>query len=118
MDRDEALALVKIYCFGPEDDMPTGLFLNLNDAMYWGTADIEKVEDDQVDTLAWLIYRYGWCGVLYWVIEKRGEREPVEFLDVRRFIDFVRHEEALRVKVPDSSERAYTKLSYRLPGRV
>ena len=88
--------------------------INLNDAFYWACSDGEYVDDSELPRLAELFWRYGYCGVIYWVaVEKRGGEVP-EFLDARRFIEFVRQEELLRNNEPSSSKRAYAKLTYTL----
>lgn len=88
--------------------------INLNDTWGWGEGDCEKVPKEDLVEVAELFWRYGWCGILYWVSKKRGGCES-EFYDINRFIDFVSAEEKLRQDVPDSSKRAYTNLVYRLP---
>ena len=103
--------------FGPEfdededQDEPLAQTLNLNDTFCWACADGEYVSDDELPRLAGLFWHYGWCGILYWVNEKRGQ-ERVEFADVNRFIDFVRHEEVIRQEIPNDSLRAYAKRQY------
>lgn len=96
----------------PDDDPKFAQTINLNDAFYWACSDGEYVEDDELPRLAELFFRYGYCGVMYWVaVEKRGGETP-EFLDVRRQIEFVTQEEAIRKELPSSSKRAYTKRQY------
>lgn len=87
--------------------------LNLNDTFGWGCADCEDVTDEEYPVLAELYWKYGYCGMLYWVSKKR-DWERSEFKDINRFIDFVKHEEELVEKVPGSSKRAYTPYSYTL----
>jgi hypothetical protein len=101
--------------YDDEDDDPTyAQTINLNDAMYWACSDSEYVEDNELVRVAQLFYRYGWCGVLYWVaIEKRGGETP-EFLDVKRKIEFVKKEEELIKQESSRSKRAYAKYSYTL----
>jgi hypothetical protein len=96
-----------------ERDKKWGQTLNLNDTFFWACADAEYVTDEELPEVAGLFFRYGWCGILYWVNRKRGN-EKVEFLDVRRFIEFVSREEQLRKEVTSSSSRAYHKLTYTL----
>ena len=99
-------------CDDPDDDPKFAQMINLNDAFYWACSDGEYVEDEELPRLAELFWRYGYCGVMYWVaVEKRGGETP-EFLDVRRKIEFVTQEEAIRKEVPSSSKRAYTKRQY------
>lgn len=95
----------------PEEGMTSAQVLNLNDAFYWACADAEKVPDDELQKLATLFWQYGQCGVYYWVLERRGDKK-VEFVDVNRFVEFVRAEEAIRVEEPSSSKRAYLKRQY------
>lgn len=98
--------------FEPDDEMGPH-WLNMNDVWGWACGDAEEVTEADAPELARLFRNYGWCGVLYWVSEKRGGATS-EFLDNNRFIEFVRHEETLRKEVPDSSTRAYKKLAYKL----
>lgn len=99
-------------CDESEDDPKRKQIINLNDAFYWGCADCEYVEDKELPRLADLFYRYGEAGILYWVaVEKRGGMEP-EFLDVKRQIEFVTNEEAIRKEEPDPIKRAYLKRKY------
>lgn len=85
--------------------------LNMNDAMEWGTADCEVVPKEEMQRVAGLFFRYGWHGVVYWVVERRGWKDT-DFRDVNRAVEFIRHEEKLRKEVPDSSTRAYAHLRY------
>ena len=39
-----------------------------------------------------------------------------EFRDINRFVEFVRNEERLKKDVPNSSRRAYKKMTYTLGG--
>jgi hypothetical protein len=105
--------LADLFISGDEEDEVPELLLNMNDVWGWACADAELVTEDELPRLADLHFRYGWCGVLFWVSEKRGG-ERSEFHDVNRFIDFVKAEEALRVEVPSSSKRAYVKKTYTL----
>lgn len=99
--------------FGPDDESPRDAqTINLNDAMYWACSDGEYVEDSELPRLAELFFHYGYAGVMYWVaVEKRG-CDSVQFADVNRQIEFVRHEEAIRREEPNSSKRAYLQRSY------
>jgi len=97
--------------FEPDEDEPEfKQMLNLNDVWAWACADGEHVADEELPAVAELFYRYGWCGILYWVAEKNGCKS--EFKDNNRFIEFVRHEERIRKEVPDSNRRAYFAASY------
>ncbi len=95
------------------DDSDFKQTLNLNDAMCWGCVDGEYVPDDKLCEVASLFIEFGNAGILYWVSKQRGW-ERAEFLDVNRMIDFVKHEKELVEKIPDSSRRAYEKISYTL----
>ena len=101
-----------LFFFEADDEMPP-YTLNMNDVWSWASGDCETVSPQELPELARLFQAYGWCGILYWVSEKRGGCRS-EFLDNNRFIDFVRHEETLRKEVPGSNERAYKKLVYTL----
>ena len=94
--------------FEPDDEE---IVLNMNDVWGWATAYGEYVKDEELPELAGLFWNYGWAGILYWVSEKNNNMES-EFYDVNRCVQFVRHEERLRKSVPNSSKRAYKKLSY------
>ena len=95
------------------DDPKWAQTINLNDSMWWGTGDGEYVPDESLVEVATLFYRYGWCGILYWASQRENRPVP-EFLDVRRFIEFVREEENLRREIESSSKRAYHKIEYKL----
>lgn len=89
--------------------------LNLSDTFAWACADAQFVEDVELPELARLFYDYGYCGVLYWVSEKRkNENGPMmsEFHDINRHIQFVRIEEELRNAEPYSTKRAFKKVEY------
>lgn len=105
--------LIKAGIFFDEDDVPHPYTINLNDTFGWAVADGETVAEEDLPRLAELFYRYGRCGVLYWVSEKRNGMRS-EFHDVNRRIDFVRKEEELKKAEPNSSKRAYTKVVYTL----
>lgn len=89
--------------------------LNLNDVWAWACSDGETVSDEDLLEVARLFVAYGWCGVLYWVSKRNGNCRS-EFLDNNRFIDFARHEEELKAEVPNSEDRAYHKIIYKLGG--
>jgi hypothetical protein len=61
--------------------------------------------------VAELFWRYGSCGLLYWVSERRQQLKS-EFYDINRFIEFVRREEEIRRSEPSQSRRAYLKQQY------
>ena len=87
--------------------------INLNDSMFWACADGEYVPDEELPEVARLFWLYGWCGILFWVVEKRPGTVP-EFRDARRFVEFARNEEQIRAEVPSPSKRAYEERSYTL----
>ena len=95
--------------FEQDDGMPAQM-LNLNDTLMWGCADCEQVPDEELPRLARLFWQYGWCGLLYWVTQRRECR--AEFHDVNRAIDFVAAEEAILKEEPNPSKRAYLKRKY------
>ena len=86
-------------------------YINFNDVWAWALSDGETLRKEEIEQVYDLFWRYGWCGVLYWA-SKRNEDMLSEFHDNNRFIEFVRQEEELKKKVPDSDKRAYTKLKY------
>ena len=110
IDESRHLLTAARLFFDPEDDVGEQM-LNLNDAFYWGSADAEHVDDSELQRVADLFWRFGHAGVLYWVVTKRNIA-TVEFADVNRQIDFVRHEEAIRASEPSDSKRAYLKKQY------
>ena len=115
LDEDKAYLEAAGIFFGDFDgDEPESRYeINLNDVWAWACSYGEKVEEAEFPALARLHRAYGWCGVLYWASKKsNGIRS--EFHDVNRAIDFVAHEEKLRADEPNSSKRAYTKLTYTL----
>ena len=87
--------------------------INLNDALYWACADAEPVPDECLVEVATLFYRYGWSGILYWVLKRRGETRCA-FADVNRAVQFVREEEAIRAEVLSDTQRAYLRRTYTL----
>lgn len=80
----------------PEDDFPDCV-INLNDVFGHAVADGEEVDEEELPELADLFERYGWCGIYYWVSQKRGGARS-ESAGVNRKIDFVAQEETLRVR--------------------
>lgn len=113
---DEALSLLtaaEVFFEPDEDDDPKlARMLNLNDAFFWACSDGEYVSDEDAPRVAELFFRYGRCGVWYWVVVEKRDGSTAEFMDVNRAIEFVRNEEAFRVEFPDSTKRAYTPLTY------
>jgi len=98
-----------------EDDVQLRQTLNLNDTWAWACADGEYVPDEELPRVAELFWRYGNCGLLYWVSERNNGLRS-EFADINRFIEFVRHEESIRSEVPDSTARAYEQRQYVVGG--
>lgn len=103
--------------FEPDEDdgLTSPRVLNLNDTWSWGCADCEDVPEEEIPALATLFWRYGNCGILYWVSERRGQCRS-DFTDINRMIEFVRNEEQIRAELPDSSQRAYGKRTYTIHG--
>lgn len=89
------------------------LELNMNDVWGWAVAWGVIIPPENVVEVAQLFWRYGWCGLVYWVSEQ-NEQMRSEFEDINRMVGFARHEETLRKTEPNNSKRAYTKLSYTL----
>lgn len=87
--------------------------INQNDTWFWASAFGQEVTDEELPEVADLFWRYGWCGILYWV-SKKNDGLVSEFYDVNRFVEFVKKEEELRNSTPSSSERAYKKLHYEI----
>lgn len=87
--------------------------LNLNDAFYWACADGEYVPDEELPEVARLFHSYGMCGIYYWVAKNRNVYK-VEFVDINRFIDFVKHEEDNIKEEPDWDKRGYRNITYTL----
>ena len=96
-----------------DDDVELAQTLNMNDVWCWACAYGEYVPDEKLPEVARLFWRYGNAGLLYWVSEQHDSMKS-EFLDNNRFIAFVRNEEALIKKIPESSIRAYEVYQYTL----
>lgn len=110
--QEKALAFLSAAgIFFDDDDGMGPQCINLNDTLYWGCADCQQVPDECLVEVASLMWSYGWAGVLYWVMQRRPNERP-EFEDVRRWIEFVRQEEAIREREPKPSRRAYLKAVY------
>ena len=90
--------------------------LNLNDAFFWACSDCEKVENDELLEVARLFIDYGYPGIYYWVMKKRNW-DKVEFLDVNRWVQFVRAEEALCGQEPHRPKRAYIEYEYTISNK-
>jgi hypothetical protein len=99
-------------CTDTDDDVRDAQTLNLNDAFYWACSDCEYVQDSELPRLAELFFSYGYAGIMYWVLVEKRNGEVPEFVDVRRQVEFVKNEEAIRVEEPSSSRRAYLKRQY------
>ncbi|MGH9369696.1 MAG: hypothetical protein ACRD3M_18750 [Thermoanaerobaculia bacterium] len=116
MTSDEARQLLTLagVFYEPDDEIKEyAQTLNMNDVWGWATAWGQYVPDSELPRVGELFYRYGWCGILYWMSEQH-EQMRSEFLDVNRFVDFVRQEEKLREAEPSFSKRAYKKIEYSL----
>jgi len=122
MTIDEARELLRkadvFYANSPEElfegDSPQDLqTINFNDTWGWASAWGEHVPDEELERVADLFWRYGWCGILYWCSE-RHEKMKSEFHDINRYVQFVREEESIRDALPGSSQRAYAKRVYTL----
>ncbi len=94
------------------DDESGKIELWLNDTFCVASSDVFEVKPEELEVIERLFRRYGFCGVYYWASKKDGIRSS--FLDINRFIDFVAKEEQLVADIPDSSKRAYNKISYLL----
>lgn len=116
INKDKALELLNAASlfFPADDDEPEiKRMINLNDVFGWAWADGENVTDEDLPKVAYLFREYGWCGILYWVSDKRGGQRS-EFADINRYIDFVKNEETLIQKEPNTDKRAYIKYKYTL----
>ena len=109
-ENAKQLLLAADIFFDADDGTPPWT-INLNDTFGWGCADCEVVPEEELPRLAELFQRYGRCGMLYWVAERRKLR-VVEFADINRFIAFVAKEEELRKELPSSTKRSDRKVSY------
>ena len=118
MTPSEARALLNAadLVFGDDDEIEHGAqTLNMNDVWAWATSWGEYVPNEELPTLADLVVRYGWCGVLYWTSERHnGMRSAFE--DINRWIEFVRAEERIIENNLSSSKRAYLKQCYTIGG--
>lgn len=119
---EEARTLLKaanvFYDIDEEDDEEDQKFaqaLNMNDVWGWAYDDCEFVKDEELPEVAELFRAYGWCGILYWVSEKRKGLKS-EFSDNNRFIQFVENEEKIKREMPDDDKRAYKKAKYLIKG--
>ena len=95
--------------------------LNMNDTFEWGLAYGATVPDENAIEVAQLFWLYGVCGLYYWCTIHPDKDERIDgsqFEDIQRAIDFVRHEEKLRLSGMSSSEIAFHKHVYTLGDRV
>ena len=114
IERAKTLITASGMCFGPDfefEDEAKPFTINLNDAFWWACGDAETIPEDSLIEVADLFYQYGICGVYYWVLRRRGIAQ-VEFADINRFVEFVSHEERIKVEVPSDNKRAYHKATY------
>lgn len=87
--------------------------INLNDAWYWACADCERVAVEDLPEVWRMFMGYGWHGVGYWVMKQRNMTwEQIEFRDVRRFMQFIEHEEGIRASSEKPSAYAYSRATY------
>jgi hypothetical protein len=90
------------------------LSLNMNDTWAWACSDIPEVPADQIAEAARLFRAYGFAGLMYWYTLQPDGPKRSEFHDNNRAIEFVRNEERIRRETPESSKRAYRKVTYTL----
>ena len=83
----------------------------MNDTWMWASAWGEEVPETELIEVARLFRTYGTCGLYFWMSQRHEEMRS-EFADINRFVEFVKQEEAIRKKIPDSNKRAYYKASY------
>jgi hypothetical protein len=97
IDRARILLRMSGFLFEEDDEENPKLkqTINLNDTWSWACADGEYVPDEELSEVANLFLSYGYCGILYWVSEKRNQCKS-EFHDINRLIEFVRSEERIR----------------------
>ena len=110
-DARDLLTAADVFFEPDEDEESSRQTLNMSDTWARACADAEYVPDDELPRLAELFWRYGNCGILFWVSERNGKMRS-EFHDINRFIEFVRQEEAIREEEPKSSKRAYLRRTY------
>jgi len=96
----------------PDDDPKLAQTINLSDVFAWGCADAEYVHDHELPRLAELFFEYGFAGVCYWVAREKRDGIVPEFEDIKRRIQFVANEEAIRQEEPVNYKRAYLKRQY------
>jgi hypothetical protein len=106
MDEDTILLLNSGHVIKTGDE----LLLVQNDTWGWAYAYCRPVKPEQVKEVARLFRSYGLPGLLYWETQQPDGETQSEFKDVNRFVAFVKAEEELRERVPDSNKRAYMDL--------
>ncbi len=114
MTNNDTLTLLKAMdiVFEKDDEVEHyAQTLNMNDVWGWAIACGEYIPDEELPRVGDLLHTYGWCGALYWMSERHQQMRS-EFEDINRFVEFVRHEEAIKKEMPGSSARAYAKRSY------
>lgn len=119
MSNEEAWALVKAnpcYYHDAEESPKHGMIMN--DVWGWACADGFDVSDENIVRVAELLFRYGFCGLLYYQAIELNQYFRSEFTDNNRSLQFVIQEEAIRKEVPDSNKRAYAKRSYVVDGEI
>ena len=87
------------------------LVLNMNDTFAWATAWSVEIPDNKLIEVADLFQRYGYAGLVYWVSETNNQMKSA-FYDINRYIEFVRREEKVIKEMPESNQRAYTRVTY------
>jgi hypothetical protein len=118
MTKEDALTMLKsadVFYYEDDEDPQAEQTLNMNDTWGWGLAWGEYVSDDELPEVGRLFFKYGFCGLLYWMSRKHDNMRS-EFFHYNRMLEFVENEEKLRSKYPSSSQLAYAKASYRVVG--
>jgi len=106
--NNKAFLLASDYVYEDEDD--GGLCINFNDVWAWALAMCRPIPEDKIKEVADLYRKWGWPGLLYWETLQPDGFTKSEFADNNRFIEFVRREEDLIKRIPDSNKRAYLEL--------
>lgn len=108
---EEYVRILEPYFCGYDDDYPTlARTINLNDVFGWAIGDSEYVKEEDIPELGTLVFKYGFCGMLYWVSKKRGCKS--EFHHYNRMIEFVTKEEEIKNSHQSESKYAYDKKQY------
>ena len=58
--------------FDEDSEMPSELWLNMNDVFHIACADAEEVTVNDIASIYALWKDFGWEGVVWWVWKKRG----------------------------------------------